>query len=121
MWKKETSSLGQSLLSNAVGLIFNYDEHWLTFLYSHKNGEMRASPHELIKDACCYSHGEQIKIRVALDLLTGHGHVTIAELVDVLDFENLLRVILAIMMVRDIAPCDLDDLLSRRYEDADEE
>lgn len=118
MWKKVASDLEQSLLSSAIGLIFDFDEHWLNFFFSHKRVELRAPPHELIQEAGCFSHGEQIKIRAALDLWTGQGHVSIAELVEVLDFENLLRVILAILAVREITICDLDDLRSR-YETED--
>lgn len=107
------SDLKQSRLCRAIGLIFDYDEHWLNFFFSHKRAELRESPAEMIKEACCYSHGEQIKIRVALDLWTMQNHVSIAEIVETLDFDNLCRVVLAIIMIREISVCNLEELQSQ--------
>lgn len=109
------SDLEKSRLNTAIGILFDYDERWIHFLYSHKGSSLRCEPAELIAEARGFSRGEQIIIKVALDLWTNDHRTSISEIVEHLDWANLIRVLLAIMMVRDISTEDLADA-GFRYE-----
>lgn len=102
------SCLENTKLITAVGLIFSFDEHWLNFFYSHQNAGLRLGPEEMLMEARCFSSGEQIMIRVALDLWTHGSYASLSSVAETLDWENLTRVLLAIMTLRDIS---IDDLL----------
>ena len=113
MRKEIRSDLQKSRLDTAIGILFDYDERWINFFYSHKGGELRRGPHELIAEASCFSRGEQIMIKVALDLWTDDCRASISEIIEYLDWINLNRVLLAIMTMRDVAIEDLVDAGSR--------
>lgn len=108
--KPLNSCLWQSSLHSAIGILFSNDEHWLDFFYFHKGGGLRLEPQELIAESRCFSRGEQLMIRVALDLWTDGSYVSLAEILNTLDFENLNRVLLAIMTVRDVSIEDIVDV-----------
>lgn len=116
MRKKIISDLEKGRLNTAIGIIFNYDERWLDFLYSHKDGDLRCPPDELMAEASCFSRGEQIMIKVALDLWVGGNYVCISQLIEHLDWTNLTRVLVAIMTMRDISANDLIEIGSIYYE-----
>lgn len=107
------TDLERSRLNQAIGLVFGYDERWLDFFYSHKDGELRSEPDELISESRCFSRGEQILIKVALDLWMDGHRASISEIVNALDWTNLNRVLLAIMKIRDISAEDLVDVGSQ--------
>lgn len=113
MQREIRSDLEKSRLNTAIGILFNYDERWLDFFYSHKGGGLRCEPTELIAEASCFSRGEQIMIKVALDLWTNDHRASISEIIEYLDWINLNRVLLAIMTMRDITVEDLADAGSR--------
>ncbi len=115
MLKKKRTALELSVLVSAIGIIFNYDEHWLEFFYSHKSGELRLSPEDLLLEAVCYSGSEQVLIKAALDLWTGEAYTNLAEIIEGLDSEDFQRVMLAILAVREISIEDLDEM-RLRYE-----
>lgn len=110
MQKRIRSDLEQCVLSRAIGIIFNNDERWLDFFYSHKGGDLRLAPEELIQEARCFSRGEQILIRVALELWSGANYVGISQIVEHLDWTNLTRVLVAIMTLRDITANELIEI-----------
>lgn len=103
------SDLEQSHLTQAIGIIFDYDERWLEFFYSHKGGGLRCEPEILIAESACFSRGEQIIIKVALDLWTEGQRANLSEILNCLDWAHLNRVLLAIMKMRDVTPEDLFD------------
>ncbi len=103
------SDLEKSRLNHAIGIIFNFDERWIHFFYSHKGGNLRCEPETLIAESMCFSRGEQIMVKVALDLWTDGDRASLSEIINFLDWENLNRVLLAIMTMRDVTPEDLAD------------
>lgn len=107
MLRMKISDLEKSRLTTAIGIVFDYDERWLEFFYSHTNGELRLSPDKLVSEARCFSHGEQVLLKVALDLFTNGHRASISEILDTLDWENLLRVLLGMMVMRDVSAEDL--------------
>jgi hypothetical protein len=115
MQKGIRSDLERSRLSQAIGLVFDFDERWLEFFYSHKGGELRCEPADLLAEVGCFSRGEQVMIKVALDLWTDGNRASVSEIVGNLDWTNLNRVLLAIMTMRDVTIEDLADA-SSQYE-----
>lgn len=107
------SDLEQSRLCTAIGIVFGFEERWLEFFYSHKIGELRASPQDLLTEARCFSRGEQIMIKVALDFWTDGHHASVSEMINSLDWESLSRVLLAIMTIRDVTAQDIIEIGSR--------
>lgn len=113
MRKIAKSGLEKSRLNQAIGIIFDYDEHWLEFFYAHKGGGLRCEPEILIAESGCFSRGERLMIKVALDLWTEGNQASISEIMNSLDWQNLNRVLLAIMTLRDVSPEDLADARDR--------
>ena len=111
--KLVNSCLSQSLLNQAIGILFDYDERWFEFFYSHKGGSLRLEPDELLRESRCFSRGEQVMIRIALDFWSDGRYAGLSEIVDELDWVNLTRVLIAIMKVRDVSTEDLIELGSR--------
>ncbi len=108
--KKKRTDLELSVVRSAIGIIFNHDEYWLGFFYSHKHCELRLSHQELLAEALCYSPSQQVMIKTALDLWTECGYTNLIELIKDLDHEDLMRAMLALLAVREITLQDLDDM-----------
>ena len=109
----QMSQLEINLRARAVAIVFNFEERWLEFFFSHKVCELRLSPGDLLREANCFNRSERILVKVALDLWTGRRYVSIGEVVEVLDFDNFVRVILAAITLREVGLEDLDDMRSR--------
>lgn len=105
--KPARSPLEQSLINKAIGILFQFDERWFGFFYSHKGGGLRLCPEELIEESHCFGRGEQLLVRVALDLWTEGTRVSISEILSVADYETLNRILLAIMAAREVSIEDL--------------
>lgn len=88
-------------------MIFSGDEHWNQFLFSHKKPELRLPPEELLEEAACFSHGEQILIQVALDIWGEQGKTRLTDLIEILDEDAFLRVIAALLHFRELTVDDL--------------
>lgn len=104
-----TSCLFQSHRIGAIGKIFNWDEHWNYFLFSPNKPELRLPPDQLLEEAACFSHGEQILIQIALDIWCEQGKTRFTDLIEVLDEDSLLRVISAILHYRELTLENLCD------------
>lgn len=107
--KHNLSPLQQSLLNNAIGILFQFDEWWFGFFYSHKGGGLRLCPEELIEESHCFSRSEQLLVRVALDLWADENRVSISEILRVADYETFNRILLAIMAARELSITGLND------------
>ncbi len=106
---KRRTDLERNRVCHAIGIIFDYDERWLEFFYSHKGGGLRADPEELIAESRCFSSGEKVMIKVALDLWADSHQASLSEIINSLDWANLNRVLLAIMTMRDVTVDDLTE------------
>ena len=96
------SCLFPNLRISAIGKIFNWDEHWNYFFFSPNKPELRLPPEQLLQEATCYSHGEQILIQVALDIWCEQGKTRLADLIEVLDEDAFLQVVSALLHYREL-------------------
>ena len=64
--------------------------------------ELRLPPGELLREARSLSRGEYILIQAALDLWNGEGGLKLIDAVNVLDDENLLSLVCAVLRFREI-------------------
>ena len=103
------SCLFQSLRTSTIAKIFNWDEHWIYFFFSPNKPELRLPPEELLYESACYSHGERVLIQIALDLWCEKGNAKLTDLIEILDDDTFLRVIAALLDIRELT---LDDLCS---------
>ena len=66
----------------ATSLLFSDNPGLLDFLFDRQKPELRASPEELLAAARGLSSGDFLRVRVALDLWSGSGSVSVHELLD---------------------------------------
>ena len=77
----------------AISLALSKHSKLLEFLFEKDRPCLKRTPEELLEDASCFSSGEQILVRVALDFWSSSGGTKMLELMDTLDqgnFENVL-------------------------------
>lgn len=101
------SCLYPSLRINAIGAHFDWNEHWMHFLFSHKAQELGAAPAELLSQSASFSHGEQLMVRIALDIWSSQGKAQVSNLLDVLDDDTFLRMISSLLHFRELSRDDL--------------
>lgn len=78
----------QQRVQETLNLIFRNHPPLLDFLFEKDRPRLRAEPEYLLDYAREFSHGEQILIRLALDLWNGTGKVRMWEIVESLDDGN---------------------------------
>jgi len=71
----------------------------IDFMFHPTRAALRAEPKTLHREARCFSSGEQILVRVAIDLWGNLDHVKLSEL-GRLDSSNFQRVIAAFSRIR---------------------
>jgi hypothetical protein len=98
----ELANRGDKSLREVIFRLLDSDEHLVDFLFDQGTPRLRKRAGILKEDAWCFSDGEQILIRAALEFWSGSGHVYLWELLEGLDNENLKRVLKAIAEVREI-------------------
>lgn len=89
----ETASSGDRAIREIIFRLFDSNEHLMEFFFDPEKPRLKKRAGILKEDAWCFSHGEQILIRTALEFWSGSGHVFIWELLETLDDENLKRVL----------------------------
>lgn len=97
------SSVPSIALSNriqAIHYLFNSDEKFIQFLFHHKKTELRESPADLLYEARGFSHGEFLLIKAAIDIWCDQGGADLADLLSVLDDDNIFRLLCAIVRFR---------------------
>ncbi len=76
------------------------DDRLLEFVFNSVKAELRTCPQTLIEESRCLSSGEQILIRVALDIWSAEGFATVGELLTALDYSRFEDVIWAMKSAR---------------------
>ncbi len=80
--------------------LFRADDRLLEFVFNPVKAELRTSAQNLIKEGRSLSSGEQLLIRVALDIWSGEGHATVGDLLTVIDYSRFEDVIWAMKSAR---------------------
>lgn len=89
-------------MQEVLNLIFQNHPQLLGFLFEGEHARLRGVPEELLVEACAFSTGERILVRVALDLWSGTGHVHLWDMVERLDDENYHHVLAGLRHLRPI-------------------
>ena len=97
----------EARMEEALCLIFRNHPKLLEFLFDRTSPKLRQPVEQLQFEAGVYSCGEQILIRVALDLWNGSGEVTLWDLVGRLDVRNYQNVVRGLVSLRRIEDEDL--------------
>lgn len=79
-----------------IGHLFCRHLYLLDFLFDPKIPRLRLEPDGLLEQSSVMSAGEDLLVRVALDLWSGSGDAHVWELVEILDEENFLYVLRAL-------------------------
>ena len=89
-------------LQEVLNLIFRKHPGLLGFLFEEERPRLRREAEQLLIDADVFSSGEQILVRLALDLWNGSGKVRLWDIVERLDQENYQNVLLGLRHLRRI-------------------
>ena len=95
-------NLQMAHLISSIQILFRHDERLIYFLFSHKNPELRLGVDELLNEAHCLSRGEYILIQAAIDFWNGTGGFRLGDAMNVLDDENVLALVKAMLHQREI-------------------
>ena len=85
-WQKATNS--ERHLYQAIGLVFLKHPELLEFFFEKTQPRIRFIAEDMRKEAAGYSSGQQILIRVALDMWSGSGNAKIWQMLETLDPDN---------------------------------
>lgn len=113
MEKFNWSKIQDTHVFNSICILLKDNPYLLEYLFSHKNAKLSASPDILIQEAGGLAHGEQILIKVAIDLWSGEGSASVGEVISVLSYNNMLNFLNALCHIRDINE-DLIDILDEK-------
>lgn len=78
---------------HAISILFANDSYLLDFLFTPTRDELSSSPEDLLRWSGAMSSGQQVLIKIALDIWSGSAQASIDEILATLDsyrFENFL-------------------------------
>lgn len=101
----ETATVSEQELCIAMTKLFATNDKLLTFVFDKDEPRLRAKPHQLVTEARSLSSGENVLVRLALDIWNDTGGVRITELLSRLDPTNFHN---AIAALRYLGPKPLD-------------
>lgn len=91
---------GERRMQEALNLIFSKHPRFLEFLFDGDKPRLRDEPDALLAEAGVFSTGEKILIRIALDLWSGQGRVSLWDIVERLDLRNYEHVLAGLRHLR---------------------
>ena len=97
-WKDCTDE--EHRLSEIMYLLFKPYPQLEKFLFQSEVPRLNEPPNVLLDQAGCFSSGEQILIRVALDLWSGEGSTRLSDIIHRLDDSNFTNVMAGIVYSR---------------------
>ena len=103
-------SLKQIHLIQSVHRLVRSDERLLQFLFHHKECRLRDTVKEILKEAKALNHDERVLVQIAIDMWSGDGGTRLSDILDLIDEDNFLSLIRALLYYRDIGEerwCDL--------------
>ena len=91
-------------MMETLNIIFAGHNKLLQFLFDEDVAKLRHEPELLLTSACGFSSGEQILIRIALDLWSGSGGVKLWHIIESLDDTTYEGVLAGLRHLRQINP-----------------
>ena len=99
-WQGATKSDHQ--LFFVIKIIFRNHPNLLQFFFEPERPRVRFEPMEMRKRARCFSSGEELLVRVALDIWSGSGNAKIWQIIEILDSGNFSNVLEALSILQGI-------------------
>jgi len=88
------------ILYEALSMLYGHNENMLHFLLSSGSPCLRLSADNLKEQSSAFSSGQQLLIRIGLDIWDGSGGVHFNELYQTLDERNFQKMLLAMLFLR---------------------
>ncbi len=89
----EQASAGDLLRGEVISLILLDHPQLEEFLFHPSEARLRETPDQILKLSKSFSSGEQVLLRVALDIWSGTGDAKVSHLLRVLDEQSLVNVL----------------------------
>lgn len=86
-------------LFEAITIVFRKHLYLMAFFFDPEEPRLRRLPEELLEESECFSSGEDLLVRVALDLWSGSENANSWELIKILDEQNLANVVEALLEI----------------------
>lgn len=93
-WPNDYSN--DKILFQIISVALERHPYLIDLIFNTDRPETQLSTEELIQSSCCYSSGEKILIRVALDLWNSTGKAKLGDIINSLDPDNFKNVLYAI-------------------------
>lgn len=89
-WQKATATDRRVL--EAILIVLRRYPYLIDFMFDPEEPRLRQRPEDLLEESASFSSGEDLLVRVALDLWSGSGDAHVWELIEFLDDENFSNV-----------------------------
>lgn len=96
-WK--TATRIDQRIFKVVARALDAHPYLMEFIFDPVEPKLRCLPEELLNESGYMSAGEDLLVRVALDLWSGSGNAHIWELVEILDDTNFTNVLWALLAI----------------------
>ncbi|MBX9767152.1 MAG: hypothetical protein K2X47_07770 [Bdellovibrionales bacterium] len=103
-WQGATKS--DQEMYGAISLLFRSHPELLDFLFDKRRARLRLSPVEMLDGLRGFSGGEQVLIRVAMDLWSGCGNTKLSRMLETLDDESLNNVLNVLRILKRLPPAN---------------
>ena len=99
MWNKKNTCESDFMLYEALSRLYAHHKGLLPFLLNSDGPRLRM-PSDILKEhSAVFSSGEQLLVRIGLDIWDGSGGINFNELYQVLDQKNLQTVVSALFFL----------------------
>lgn len=93
----------ESRMMGSLNLIMGDHSKLLEFLFESERPRLKQEPEVLLKLASGFSRGEQILVRVALELWCGAGGVSLWQIIEHLDDPNYFNTLAGLRYLREVS------------------
>lgn len=97
-WRDACES--DKILYEALSLLYGHNEDMLHLLMSPNVPKLMSSSEDIKKYSQALSTGEQLLVRIGLDIWDGSGGIYFNELYESLDDKNFQKIILVLLFLR---------------------
>ena len=99
----QSANQHERLQWDVISRVFRNDQYLMGFFFDPNKPRARLAPVELLREARDLSSGEELLVKVALDIWSGAGNAKIWQLIERLDESNFCAVLEALAYLRILA------------------
>lgn len=89
---------------DAISLLFSHDPSMLDFLLNDDRSDLRFHEDQTVHFFGCYSSGEQILVKIALDIWSYSGNSNLSDILAILDSERTDAFLQAMSLLNSQSP-----------------